>query len=77
MAKASHHRSLIALFVDYPTIEPPGTIIIDAPNTLYLTIGTARQFATASASAVRASLGRAPSALAARKNGRTGCRHRK
>jgi lipoprotein-anchoring transpeptidase ErfK/SrfK len=26
--------------VDYPTIEPPGTIIIDTPNTyLYLTIG--------------------------------------
>jgi lipoprotein-anchoring transpeptidase ErfK/SrfK len=30
------HRTL----VDYPTIEPPGTIIIDTPNTyLYLTIG--------------------------------------
>ena len=30
------HRTL----VDYPTVEPPGTIIIDTPNTyLYLTIG--------------------------------------
>jgi lipoprotein-anchoring transpeptidase ErfK/SrfK len=30
------HRTL----VDYPTLEPPGTIIIDTPNTyLYLTIG--------------------------------------
>jgi lipoprotein-anchoring transpeptidase ErfK/SrfK len=30
------HRTV----VDYPTIEPPGTIIIDTPNTyLYLTIG--------------------------------------
>ena len=30
------HRSV----VDYPTVEPPGTIIIDTPNTyLYLTIG--------------------------------------
>ncbi len=26
--------------VDYPTTEPPGTIIIDTPNTyLYLTLG--------------------------------------
>jgi hypothetical protein len=26
--------------VDYPTVEPPGTIIIDTPNTyLYLTLG--------------------------------------
>ena len=30
------HRTV----VDYPTVEPPGTIIIDTPNTyLYLTIG--------------------------------------
>jgi lipoprotein-anchoring transpeptidase ErfK/SrfK len=30
------HRTL----VDYPTVEPPGTIIIDTPNTyLYLTMG--------------------------------------
>jgi lipoprotein-anchoring transpeptidase ErfK/SrfK len=30
------HRTV----VDYPTIEPPGTIVIDTPNTyLYLTIG--------------------------------------
>jgi lipoprotein-anchoring transpeptidase ErfK/SrfK len=30
------HRTL----VDYPTVEPPGTIIVDTPNTyLYLTIG--------------------------------------
>ena len=30
------HRTV----VDYPTVEPPGTIIIDTPNTyLYLTLG--------------------------------------
>ena len=30
------HRTI----VDYPTVEPPGTIIIDTPNTyLYLTLG--------------------------------------
>ncbi len=29
--------------VDYPTIEPPGTIIIDTPNTyLYLTLGNGK-----------------------------------
>jgi lipoprotein-anchoring transpeptidase ErfK/SrfK len=33
---ARFHRAL----VDYPTVEPPGTIIIDTPNTyLYLTLG--------------------------------------
>jgi lipoprotein-anchoring transpeptidase ErfK/SrfK len=33
---ARFHRTI----VDYPTVEPPGTIIIDTPNTyLYLTIG--------------------------------------
>ncbi len=29
--------------VDYPTVEPPGTIIIDTPNTyLYLTLGNGK-----------------------------------
>ena len=33
------HRTV----VDYPTVEPPGTIIIDTPNTyLYLTLGQGR-----------------------------------
>jgi lipoprotein-anchoring transpeptidase ErfK/SrfK len=35
--------------IDYPTVEPPRTIIIDTPNTyLYLTIDHSMQFATAS-----------------------------
>jgi len=51
------HRTL----VDYPTVEPPGTIIVDTPNTyLYLTIGHDKAIPAA-----RASPGRVPSASVA------------
>ena len=51
--------------VDYATIEPSGTIIVDTPNTyLYLRSATARRSVTASVSAAKASPGRAPSASA-------------
>ena len=51
--------------VDYPTGEPPGTVIIDTPNTyLYLTLGNGRRCVTASASAAKASPGRAANASA-------------
>jgi lipoprotein-anchoring transpeptidase ErfK/SrfK len=56
------HRTV----VDYQTVEPPGTIIIDTPNTyLYLTIDHGKAIRYASASVVRASPGRALSASAA------------
>ena len=43
---------------DYNTREPTGTIIIDTSNTyLYLVLDKAKRFATASASAAKASLG--------------------
>ena len=52
--------------VDYPTSQPPGTIIVDTPNTyLYLIMGHGKALrCTASASAAKVLPGRGPSASA-------------
>jgi lipoprotein-anchoring transpeptidase ErfK/SrfK len=64
--------------VDYRTNELPGTIIIDTPNTyLYLVLGNGRALRYASASAARASPGRARRRSRRKPSGRIGRRPRK
>ena len=64
--------------VFFRTTEAPGTIIIDTQDRfLYLCRATTGRFATASASAAKASHGRACRKSRASRNGRTGVRRRK
>ena len=52
--------------VDYATIEPSGTIIVDTPNTyLYLTLGNGKAIRYGVGVGAKASPGRALSASAA------------
>jgi lipoprotein-anchoring transpeptidase ErfK/SrfK len=63
--------------VAYATAEPPGTVIIDTPNTyLYLVLGNGRALRYGIGVGREASPGRPSSTSSARPNGRTGIRRR-